>query len=329
MSKELSTETKTEVAARPAGGGISYKPIEVRQSSGGGGVLTPRNFGEVVAFAEMMAKSQHAIPAHLRNNPGACCAVTLQAMRWEMDPFVVASKSYNVKDLIAYEAQLIAALVHTRAPIKRRPDYEFSGKGPDLRCTVSVEMLDGTTKVYQSPRVGDIKTKNSPLWVADTEQQLGYFSIRSWARRHTPEVLLGVYTPDELADHSSIGPDRARDVTPPKPSLASRLKPAEASTSTEGFSTEHVDRETGEILDTDPAAAIEEQDPTETADPDQNNDDLPDDRALIDHGRAAAMDGTAALLRWRKGLTDAEREEIKADIAALSAVAKQADGVVA
>ena len=77
---------------------------------GGGGMLMPQTFGDVVSFSEIMARSQHAIPKHLRDVPGACLAVTMQAMRWEMDPFAVASKSYNVKDIIAYEAQLVAAI---------------------------------------------------------------------------------------------------------------------------------------------------------------------------------------------------------------------------
>ncbi|WP_139251581.1 recombinase RecT [Kaistia soli] len=198
-------------------------------------MLLPQTFGDVVAFADLMSRSQHAIPKHLRGNPGACMAVTMQALRWEMDPFAVAAKAYSVNDMIAYEAQLIAAVVYTRAPIKRRPDYAFSGAGADLVCTVTCEMLDGSVKVYVSPREGDIKTKNSPLWKTDPQQQLGYYSIRSWARRYTPEVLLGVYAPDELEEYRA---DRARDVTPSN--MAERL----AATKGEGgFSSARVETE--------------------------------------------------------------------------------------
>lgn len=215
----------------------SYKTVPLA-TIGGGGMLAPTTFGEVVSFAELMSRSQHAIPKHLRGNPGACMAVTMQALRWEMDPFAVAAKAYSVNDMIAYEAQLIAAVVHTRAPIRRRPDYSFTGTGADLRCTVSCEMLDGSTKVYESPREGDIKTKNSPLWKTDPQQQLGYYSIRSWARRHTPEVLLGVYAPDELDENR--GPDQAKDITP-RPSMADRLPGARQADA--GFSSANVEAE--------------------------------------------------------------------------------------
>ena len=230
----------------------------------GGAALLPRSFGEVMAFSEAMSRSQHAIPKHLRGNAGACMAVAMQALRWEMDPFAVAAKSYNVNDMIAYEAQLIAAVVHTRAPIARRPEYEFTGEGENLRCTVACEMQDGSRKVYESPRVGEIRTKNSPLWKADPQQQLGYYSIRSWARRYTPEVLLGVYAPDELDER---GPDAAREVNPP--GIAARLTGGGES----GFSQQHVDREidgSEDIIETDAAEVVEsgpaEQDDTTSHD---------------------------------------------------------------
>lgn len=212
---------------------ISYREIAISDTGAGGGMLTPRSFGEVVAFADLMARSDIAIPKHLRNNAGACMAVTMQALRWELDPFAIANKSYFVSDRIAYEAQLIAAVVVTRAPIKRRPDYQFTGEGPTLRCKVSVEMLDGSIKEYESPPFAAITTKNSPLWKSDPQQQLGYYSVRAWARRHAPEVILGVYTPDELAAE--------RSYQAPVNRLAEKL--ASAAKSEDGFSHEFVTAE--------------------------------------------------------------------------------------
>jgi hypothetical protein len=202
----MNVPAKAEVSEK-----ISFKNVPIA-AHGGGGMLLPQTFGEVIGFSEIMARSQHAIPKHLRDVPGACLAVTMQALRWEMDPFAVAAKSYNVKDMIAYEAQLIAAVVLVRAPLTSAPVYEYSGEGATRRCTVSALFKDGVTRSYESPKFSDIKTKNSPLWVADPDQQLGYYSIRAFARRYCPEVILGVYTPEEAETFQ--GPDRARDVTP-------------------------------------------------------------------------------------------------------------------
>lgn len=64
-----------------------------------------------------------------------------------------------------------------------------------------------------SPPLGQITVKNSPLWKTDPDQQLAYYTGRSWARRYAPEMLLGIYDVDEL-EGVAIGPTRARDVTP-------------------------------------------------------------------------------------------------------------------
>lgn len=186
---------------------------------GSGSRIAPQNLGEVVKFAEVMSRADIALPKHLRGNPGACMAVALQALDWQMNPFAVASKSYSVNNIIAYEAQLIAAVVNTRSGIKGRLRYDYEGEGATLTCTVT-GTLDGTECTYQSPPMGAITTKNSPLWKTDPRQQLGYYSARSWARRHCPEVILGVYDRDEA--------EEIKDVTPPTGTgLAARLQGGE------------------------------------------------------------------------------------------------------
>ncbi|MDO9416986.1 recombinase RecT [Pararhizobium sp.] len=224
-------------------------------STRSGAKIAPQTLAEVVKFAEVMCRADIALPRHLRGNAGACMAVAMQALEWEMSPFSVASKSYEVGGRIAYEAQLIAAVVNSRSGIKGRLRYIYDGEGAALTCTVT-GILDGEECVYKSPTVGSIKTKNSPLWNSDVQQQLGYFSARSWARRHCPEVILGVYDRDEAEEFR--GPDNARDITP-RGSLDERLAAARETAQqpqgeAEGFSRDHVTRETtdaltGEILD--------------------------------------------------------------------------------
>src|SRR5690606_10549288 len=138
----------------------------------GGSSIAPQNLGEVVRFAEVMCKADMALPKHLRGNAGACMPVALQALESQMSPFAVASKSYAVNGAIAYEAQLIAAVVNTRSGIQGRLKYFFEGEGPNLTCRV-VGVLNGEECEYVSPTIGSIATKNSPLWKSDPQQQLG------------------------------------------------------------------------------------------------------------------------------------------------------------
>lgn len=204
----------------------------------GGFDIAPKSLGEVVGFAKLMSTANHAIPAHLRNNPGACMAVSLQALGWEMSPFAVAQKSYKVGDTIAYEAQLIAAVVNSRANLKNRPLIEYLGEGPTRQCRVTLTFRNGDVRDYLSPMVKDIKVKNSPLWQSDPDQQLSYFSLRSAARRHCPEVILGVYDRDEL-EASEPMPERP-DPRAPR-SLRAKLTDQSGK---QGFDPNHVHAQT-------------------------------------------------------------------------------------
>lgn len=196
----------------------------------GGNRIRPQNLGEVVKFAEVMARAGKMLPQHLQNDVGACMAIALHALEWQMNPFAVASKSYFVNNRVAFEAQLIAAVVNTRSGIEGRLRYEYEGSLEDgsLFCRV-IGILDGTECVYETPPIGSITVKNSPLWKSDPKQQLGYFGARAWARRHCPEVILGVYDRDEAA--------QMRDVTPTAGTgLADRLTGG-----SNGFQPESVD----------------------------------------------------------------------------------------
>ena len=264
-----------------------------------GAHLVPQSMADVVRFAETMARGAIAIRKHLRDNPGACLAVTLQALDWGMNPISVANKSYAVNDQLAYESQLIAAVIHARAPIVGRPRYTYTGEtGTTRQCRVEVTTKEGEVLDYTSPQVSKITTKNSPLWKSDEDQQLGYFSIRSLARRHFPELLLGVYDREEAA--------AMRDVTPNhSPDLRARLE-ARKEAPKEGFNasqaqeqtSEQHDPNTGEIID------AEVEDATHAAE-----DDFPGDRQQADDGAAQEQQQGSSLAQrigdWKKRLADA------------------------
>ena len=60
------------------------------------------------------------------------------------------------------------------------------------RCRVEATLRDGTGNVdYESPEIGKIPTRNSPLWKGDPDQQLFYYSIRAFVRRHFPDAMMG------------------------------------------------------------------------------------------------------------------------------------------
>lgn len=172
---------------------------------------------EVMEFAKVMSIGGVAVPNFLRNNPGACLAVCIQAIEWRMSPFAVANKSYSVNDRLAYESQLIHAVVEQRAPLEGRLRHSFAGEGGKRTCTVWATLRGETEPCsYTSPEFDKITPKNSPLWKTKPDLQLYYNASRDWARMYVPDVILGVYAADELEEVRVEQPKRPanlRDLT--------------------------------------------------------------------------------------------------------------------
>ena len=216
------------------------------------GGLALENLGQVMEFAKLMAVSGIAVPKWLRNNPGGCLAICSRALRWGMDPFAVAEKSYMAVgkggvEHVGYEAQLVHAVITAHAPLKGRLRSEIIGTGDERRCKVW-GTFKGETKPHEytsetlGKKIKDIgyndkgQLKGSPLWLEDPEVQLTYSAVRQWCRLHSSETLLGVYAQDEL--------EAPLEVSPTITSLAQRLKDAKhASVDEHGFDAAHVARE--------------------------------------------------------------------------------------
>lgn len=236
-----------------------FQAIQLQEVDRRGGMrLALNSFAELEKFSHFMALSNF-MPKHLRGKQADCLAILLQSMRWEMDPFAVAQKTYFVNDGMAYEAQLVNAIVLSRADLKSRPKITWDGEGESLKCKVSA-VFNGEDEPQEfEAEIKTITTKNSPLWKQQPKQQLAYFALRAWSRLYCPDVLMGVYTKDEIEDNAAhFGPGNAIDVTP-EPEFMENIEAgikAEKETIEPVNSTPAHDPETGEIIPPAQPAAI-------------------------------------------------------------------------
>lgn len=176
-------------------------------------MFNPDIMSRLERFSELMAQGKTTVPAHLRGSVGDCLAVTLQAMQWRMNPHAVAQKTHLVNGTLGYEAQLVNAVINTMAPTKDRLHYEWFGEWEKyINAGLQKKDEDGlgvrvwaTLKGELEPReleilLKPITVRNSPNWKSDPRQQIAYLAVKRWSRLYCPDVILGVYTPDELAD---------------------------------------------------------------------------------------------------------------------------------
>jgi hypothetical protein len=199
-------------------------------------LMNPQRFNQMMMIAQTMA-SASLIPEHLlgRKKGGTmewftadevranCFLVVNQAFRWEMDPFAVAAETYVVGGKLGFQGKLVKAAVMSLAGVELRQAFN-SKQGPDLaivvystpnnrdvteserikiaayaetedRVAMSELEFSGIKAVRVS--VAQAKTDNS-MWTKDPEQKLGYTGATKWARRHKPQIILGVQTDDDL-----------------------------------------------------------------------------------------------------------------------------------
>lgn len=211
-------------------------------------IFNVQALGQLTAFANLMADSQVTVPAHLAGKPADCMAIVMQAMQWGMNPYAVAQKTHLVNGVLGYEAQLVNAVIASSSAINGRFHYRYGGDWE--RCTRTQEITrekhgkNGKYSVTERVRgwtdedeiglfvqvgailrgeseitwgeplyLSGVVTRNSPLWVSNPKQQIAYLGVKYWARLYCPEVILGVYSPDEVEQRTEreINPRRRKE----------------------------------------------------------------------------------------------------------------------
>lgn len=221
----MSSGTLTPVSSKP-------EKLVVKDDGAAGYMLDTARFEQCYRIAKAMA-SASLLPQHLTHQNkqplpepmivGNCFRLVNQALRWQMDPFALPDETYVVSGKLGYQGKLVAAVVNSRAGLKRPLGTIYNGgKGDDLAAVVfgSREEIpkeawpllkklangeDGNlyTDLQEMGvlciriSVGQAKTTQQ-MWTKDPQQKLFYSGATKWARRHAPEIILGVLTDDDL-----------------------------------------------------------------------------------------------------------------------------------
>ena len=187
-------------------------------------IFSPSGLQKLQAFAAVMADGKATVPKHLSGNTADCLAIALQAAQWGMNPYAVAQKTHLVNGTLGYEAQLVNAVITSSTAVQGRFKYEYAGNWDNFRpgdknpntekglCVRVGAVLRGETEVTWGEWLNFefVTTRNSPLWKTAPKQQLAYLAVKYWARLYCPDVILGVYTPDEFEPTKRA----ERDITP-------------------------------------------------------------------------------------------------------------------
>lgn len=171
-----------------------------------GFALVPTNIGDAMRLAEMMAKGK-LVPQALQQSPADCLLVIEQATRWGMSPFAVAQEVSVIQGKLMHSGKIVAAAIQSSGILDGRLRYSYTGEGDNLTVTVSGTLRGEAEPRTVDVRVRDVKTGNK-VWQSQPAQQLAYHGARVWARRYAPEVMLGVWSPEEMPEDTKTAEPR-------------------------------------------------------------------------------------------------------------------------
>jgi RecT family protein len=187
--------------------------------------LNPVLRDQIRALAQDMAKDDLNTPEHLLNKPSACAVVITRAMVWGLDPYLVASMTFQTPNKkMGYEGALINAAidrhldggVHFKhygdwSRVQGKHRMETSAKGfkypvptwtdkdaEGLGITISARVKGEREVRSMTMDLVQCQPRNSTLWALDPKTQICYTGVRRFAKVMVPAALMGL--PPDLED---------------------------------------------------------------------------------------------------------------------------------
>lgn len=138
--------------------------------------------------------------------------VVNRALQWDVDPVALIGESFVVGGKLDFQGKVIIAVCNQLAGLTGNLRFDFEGEGDDREVIVT-----GHLRGEDEPRETRLKYRdavvlkdNKPAeqWRKDVDQKLCYSGAKKWARRHAPEVVLGLFAED---DQQSFDPIEHRE----------------------------------------------------------------------------------------------------------------------
>ena len=158
----------------------------------------PTTFEGMMAQAEILVRSG-LLPVEIKT-AAAAVAVMLTGRELGLGPMQSLRSIYIVKGKPSLSAQLMAALI-----LRDGHAYKII-ESTNSRCEIAFVRRGGQTYVHEFT-VEDAKRaglSQSQTWQAYTKAMLWSRCMSAGARAAMPDVLAGMYTPEELADPDTV-----------------------------------------------------------------------------------------------------------------------------
>ena len=176
-------------------------------------------FAMLEKWANIFSRSA-LVPAHYRGKKEDCMIALQMAHRHQVEPMMFLQNTYVVHGKPAMEGKLAIALINYRGPFTGPIEYRFEGEGASRQCTAIGTLPN--CKTVEGPVVSikmatDTGWAKNDAWKNMPDLMLTYRAAVFLGRTHCPEVLMGLYTKEEMQDIIEINPKQAAqaEIVPP------------------------------------------------------------------------------------------------------------------
>lgn len=203
--------SKNEMVASGTSQGVA-----VAQKSAGGPLSVfadGQSFSTALRMAECLATST-VVPKEYQNNVGNCMIAIEMASRINTSPMMVMQNLYIVNGRPGWSSQWIIAMINSSHRYKTELQFEFGHDAEDggLSCLAWAEDYSGH-KVY-GPKITMAMansegwtTKNGSKWKTMPEVMIQYRAASFFGRMNCPDMIMGIYSADEVLDMDAIPAD--------------------------------------------------------------------------------------------------------------------------
>lgn len=203
--------------------------IEASQSNNMGEIWTnPDAFSTAARMASALSKST-IVPKEYQRNEGNCIIAIEMANRLKVSPMMVMQNLYIVNGRPAWSSQYIIAMINNSKKYKTEIKYKIEGEGDDRSCMAYVEDYNGN--IVEGPVISmkmakdeGWSTKNGSKWKTMPDVMLRYRAASFFGRLNCPDMVMGMYSVEEVQDGGFADVKQAEAVSDEKvKSIESRL----------------------------------------------------------------------------------------------------------
>lgn len=193
-------QSMAPAATKPAGGALSV-------------FANAESFALASRMATALAQST-VVPKAYQGNVGNCMIAIEMASRIGTSPMMVMQNLYIVNGNPAWSSQWIIAMINSSKRYKTELQFEFGHDPEDggLSCKAWAEdysghKVEGPKITMKMANEEGWATKSGSKWKTMPEVMIRYRAASFFGRMNCPDMIMGIYSQDEVLDMGAIPAD--------------------------------------------------------------------------------------------------------------------------